>query len=67
MEQAQTESANGNNKMINYSRERAIFPYTLLDSENSVITVEIGGVRAGVWGKKNESILLAAVHAAPRG
>lgn len=53
--------------MINYSTDRAIFPYTLLDSENSVIAVEIGGVRAGVWGKRNESILLAAIHAAPRG
>ena len=53
--------------MLNYSMDRAIFPYTLLDSENSVIAVEIGGVRAGVWGKRNESILLAAIHAVPRG
>lgn len=30
-----------------------------------MIAVEIGGVRAGIWGKRNESILLSAVSAAP--
>lgn len=31
----------------------------MLDSENTVIAIEIGGVRTGIWGKKEESILLA--------
>lgn len=30
-----------------------------------MIAVEIGGVRAGIWGKRNENILLSAVSAAP--
>ena len=30
-----------------------------------MIAVEIGGVRAGIWGKINESFLVAAVRTAP--
>lgn len=41
------------------------FPYTPLDSENTVTAVEIGGVSAAFWGKKTENFLPAALSIVP--